>query len=161
MNTFPGLFQGRYLVLFLHPAKRRTAFVRVNIELQLLQKIWTYSRTLGMKDTWPLIYAKAGSLAVLLSLIFYIIVQEASTSHCSTSVSWSRREKAITLTHQDCLGHCLHYLIHNEGVRLLAICSLVTLSCIYPIYRTVSLEVVLDFPFRHTTPSQFYGCFHI
>lgn len=72
LNTFPGLFQVRYLVLFLHPAKRRTAFVRVNIELQLLLKIWNYSRTLGMKDIWPVIYAKAGPLAVLLSLIFLI-----------------------------------------------------------------------------------------
>lgn len=47
-----------------------------------------------MKDIWPVIYAKAGQLAVLLSLIFLIYSSGGFIPHYSTWASRSRREKS-------------------------------------------------------------------
>lgn len=49
-------------------------------------------------------------------------------------------KRARILTHEHCVGQCLHYLLHSEGGRLLAGWFPVTFSCIYSIYRRVSLE---------------------
>lgn len=91
-----------------------------------------------MKNIWT---AKAGPLAVLLGLIF-LIYSSGGFIFPLLHIDFLEQKikKARILTHQDCLGQCLHYLLHKEGVRLLAVCFSFTLSWIYPIYRTVSLE---------------------
>lgn len=134
INTFPGLFQVIYLVLFLHPAKRKTAFVRVNIEIQLLLKKLYEWRTLVSnlcRDKPTCSFAQSH---------FLIYISEGFIVYCCTVISWGRREKTHNPDHQDCLGQCLHCLLHNKSVRLITVCSPGTFSWFHLLYGTVSSD---------------------
>jgi len=94
-----------------------------------------------MKDICPVIHAKAGPPGASLSLIFYFIVREASSSHCSTEISWGRREKSHNPDWSGLLGAVSAPLARQRGCG--TACSLLpsrTLLDLYPTQRTVSSE---------------------
>lgn len=131
----PWLISSNYLVLFLHPAKRKTAFVRVNIEIQLL---FTNSELKVELYEWRTLVSnlqRDKSTCSFAQSHFLIYSSGGFILYSSTVTSWGRREKSHN-PDQDWLGQLSALLAMQWGCE--TDCSL------FPRHTQLALPCVLS-----------------
>lgn len=158
----PWLISSNILVLFLQPAKRKTAFVRVNIEIQLLLKTSELAVELYEWRTLVSNLHRDKSTCSFAQSHFLICSSVGFIRYCSTVISWGRREKSHNPDSPGLLGAVSALLATQSGCE--------TDGSLFPrqtqlalphVWNSQPWQVLCDFSLRHTTPSQFYGCFNL